>query len=88
MNKAIRTLITCLWLIPIFLSVSAFEVRAATISELTSKTASLSAKDRKEFLVSGAKKEGQMVYYGTLPVNQFAALVGERHCDERRPSQI
>lgn len=74
MNKAIRTLITCLWLIPIFSSVAALDLRAATISELTSKTASLSAKGRKEFLVSGAKKEGQMVYYGTLPVNQFAAL--------------
>jgi len=68
--------------------VSAFGVQAGSISELTSKIASLSAKDRKESLVSGAKKEGQMVYYGTLPVNQFAALVGEGHCDERRPSQI
>ncbi len=74
MNKTIRTLIVCLSFILVFLPASAFDVRAATISELTSKIAPLSAKDRKEFLVSGAKKEGQMVYYGTLPVNQFAAL--------------
>ena len=74
MHRIIKTLIMGFSFILVFLSVSAFDVRATTISELTSKVAPLSAKDRKELLVSGAKKEGQMVYYGTLPVNQFAAL--------------
>lgn len=48
--------------------------RAANISELTSVLASLGAGEREALLVTGAKKEGQMVFYGTIPVNQFAVL--------------
>ncbi len=51
-----------------------WNLRAATMAEVISKIGSLSAKQAEETLAAGAKQEGQMVYYGTLPVNQFAVL--------------
>lgn len=74
MKKGAGTWIVCLSLFLTLPSVSARNARSATLSEVASKAASLSGKQRADFLMSGAKKEGQMVYYGTLPVNQFAAL--------------
>ncbi len=73
-GKGIGAWITCLSLLLVFPFGSTRKAMPATLAEVTSKAASLSGKERAEFLVSGAKKEGQMVYYGTLPVNQFAAL--------------
>lgn len=44
------------------------------MTELASAISSLSATEREALLVKGAREEGQVVYYGTLPVNQFTAL--------------
>ncbi len=74
MNQPVEKFTAYFLSIFILLSVASRDPRAATIAEVTSKIASLSPRDGKEILINGAKKEGQMVYYGTLPVNQFAAL--------------
>ena len=50
------------------------EGRAESLPDLVAKVGSLGAAERESLLIKGAKKEGQMVYYGTLPVNQFAVL--------------
>ena len=47
---------------------------AASVPDLVAKIGSLGAAERESLLINGAREERQMVYYGTLPVNQFAAL--------------
>jgi iron(III) transport system substrate-binding protein len=49
-------------------------VHSATIAEVTSKVSSLNAQDKREFLVKGAQREGELVYYGTILVNEFTEL--------------
>jgi iron(III) transport system substrate-binding protein len=48
--------------------------RAATVEEVTAQISSLGAAEREAFLAKGAREEGQMLFYSTLPVNQFAVL--------------
>jgi iron(III) transport system substrate-binding protein len=48
--------------------------RAVSTEEVTAQISSLGAADRESLLVKGAKEEGQMLFYSTLPVNQFAVL--------------
>jgi len=49
-------------------------VYGATIAEVTAKIASLKPQDRLNYLLKGAQAEGELVYYGTLPINQFLPL--------------
>jgi iron(III) transport system substrate-binding protein len=49
-------------------------IDAATIAEVTAKVGTLSAQEKRNFLVSGAQKEGELVYYGTILVNEFTEL--------------
>ncbi len=48
--------------------------RAATVEEVTAQIATLGTTEREAFLAKGAKEEGQILFYSTLPVNQFAVL--------------
>jgi iron(III) transport system substrate-binding protein len=47
---------------------------AATIAEVTAKVSSLKSQDKENFLVQGSQKEGELVYYGTILVNEFTEL--------------
>jgi iron(III) transport system substrate-binding protein len=47
---------------------------AATVAEVTSKVSALNAREKRDFLVNGAQKEGELVYYGTILVNEFTEL--------------
>src|SRR5687768_16996336 len=47
---------------------------AATMSEVTAKVSTLNPQDKQSFLVKGAQKEGELVYYGTILVNEFSEL--------------
>lgn len=49
-------------------------INAATIADVTSKVQSLNAQEKRDFLVKGAQKEGELVYYGTILVNEFTEL--------------
>jgi len=48
--------------------------RAATVAEVTAKIKSLKQQEKIDYLVKGAQAEGEMVYYGTLPIDEFLPL--------------
>ena len=47
---------------------------AATIAEVAAKIRSLKPQERTSYLLKGAQAEGELVYYGTLPVDEFLPL--------------
>ena len=47
---------------------------AATISDVTAKLNGLNPQQRRDVLVKGTRSEGELVFYGTILVNEFAAL--------------
>src|SRR5215471_1282940 len=49
-------------------------LQAATVAEVTAKIKSLKQQDKIDYLVKGAQAEGEMVYYGTLPIDEFLPL--------------
>lgn len=49
-------------------------LHAATLAEVISKTQSLKPQERLNFLMNGARGEGEFVFYGTLPINEFTPL--------------
>jgi iron(III) transport system substrate-binding protein len=46
----------------------------ATIAELAAKIKSLKQKEKLDYLAKGAQAEGELVYYGTLPIDEFLPL--------------
>ena len=61
----------CRCLISIF---AAGGIEVTTIADVTTKVHSLNAQEKRDFLVKGAQKEGELVYYGTILVNEFSEL--------------
>lgn len=63
-----------------FLSLFSFCVVApvsgysATVAEVAAKIKSLKQQERTSFLLRGARAEEELVYYGTLPINEFLPL--------------
>ena len=49
-------------------------VRAATVAEVAAKVKSLKTQDRIAYLLKGAQAEGELAYYGTLPIDEFLPL--------------
>ena len=49
-------------------------LRAATIGEVAAKIKPLTPQERLNYLVKGARGEGELVYYGTLPIDEFLPL--------------
>ena len=47
---------------------------AATIGEIADKIKSFKPQERINYLLKGAQAEGEMVYYGTLPIDEFLPL--------------
>jgi iron(III) transport system substrate-binding protein len=73
-REAIRAILFCAlcqWSVAISVVAG---IDAATIAEVTSKVHSLNVQDKRDFLVKGAQKEGELVYYGTILVNEFTEL--------------
>ena len=46
----------------------------ATLAEVISKVRTLKPQERLDFLIRGARAEGEFVFYGTLPINEFTPL--------------
>lgn len=46
----------------------------ATMAEVAQKIKSLKPQDKIHHLLKGAQAEGELVYYGTLPINEFLPL--------------
>ena len=49
-------------------------VFAATVAEVITKAKSLKPQERMSYLLKGAQAEGELVYYGTLPIDEFVPL--------------
>ncbi len=47
---------------------------AATIAEVAAKIKPMSRQEKIRYLLKGAQAEGELVYYGTLPINEFLPL--------------
>src|SRR5262245_8999303 len=45
-----------------------------TVAEVAEKVKSLKQKEKLDYLVKGAQAEGELVYYGTLPIDEFLPL--------------
>jgi iron(III) transport system substrate-binding protein len=56
------------------LLITAPGVRGATLAEVTSKIGGLNPQEKREALIKGAQQEAELVYYGTLLVNEFTVL--------------
>ena len=56
------------------LTIALAPVQGATIAEVTAKIKSLKQQDRLNYLLKGAQAEGELVYYGTLPIDEFLPL--------------
>ena len=54
----------------------AFQVsaEAATLAEVAAKIQPMSQQQKNAYLLKGAQAEGEMVYYGTLPIDEFLPL--------------
>jgi iron(III) transport system substrate-binding protein len=46
----------------------------ATVAEVVEKVKSLKQKEKLDYLAKGAQTEGELVYYGTLPIDEFLPL--------------
>ena len=46
----------------------------ATVAEVVEKAKSLKQKEKLDYLAKGAQAEGELVYYGTLPIDEFLPL--------------
>jgi iron(III) transport system substrate-binding protein len=49
-------------------------VSGASISEITAKIKPLKQQEKINYLIKGAQAEGELVYYGTLPIDEFLPL--------------
>jgi iron(III) transport system substrate-binding protein len=49
-------------------------LRAATIAGVAAKIKPLTPQERLNYLVKGARAEGELTYYGTLPIDEFLPL--------------
>jgi iron(III) transport system substrate-binding protein len=68
-----RSILAALLFIGAVLSQS-LTAHAATIAEVAEKIKSLKHPDKIRYLLKGAQAEGEMVYYGTLPIDEFLPL--------------
>lgn len=57
-----------------FLAVASAPVFGATMAEVAAKIKSLKPQERINYLLKGAQAEGELVYYGTLPIDEFSPL--------------
>lgn len=56
------------------LAVASAPLQGATVAEVAAKVKSLKPQERLNYLLKGAQAEGELVYYGTLPVDEFLPL--------------
>ena len=71
MRKTVRRLIFfALWISLL----QGAPVGAVTTEEVAAKIKLLNSQERLNYLVQGARREGELVYYGTLPIDEFLPL--------------
>jgi hypothetical protein len=74
MRRTIKVILACFALhVCLFILVST-AARGATVAEVAEKVKSLKQKEKLDYLAKGAHAEGELVYYGTLPIDEFLPL--------------
>ena len=74
MDRAVK--ITSTWFVSlvVFCVVAWVPANGATIAEVSAKIKSLKQQEKLNYLLKGARAEGELVYYGTLPIDEFLPL--------------
>jgi len=57
-----------------FLMIASAPLYGGTIAEVSAKIKTLKPQERLNYLLKGAQAEGELVYYGTLPIDEFLPL--------------
>lgn len=72
----VRELRTALagFFVGLFLVCAGVAAHAATAADVAAKVSSLAGAAKREVLVKGAQREGELVYYGTILINEFTEL--------------
>jgi hypothetical protein len=73
MRLTVKSIFECFVVLVCFVSLAS-SVCAATITEVAAKVKSLKQQDRLNYLLKGAQAEGELAYYGTLPIDEFLPL--------------
>ena len=74
MRRKGKVLARCFITLVGFLTISSVSLHGATIAEVSAKIKTLKASERLNYLLKGAQAEGELVYYGTLPIDEFLPL--------------
>jgi iron(III) transport system substrate-binding protein len=74
MSRIVKFIRGCFAFLVFFLTVVSPSVFAASIAEVAAKVKSLKPQDKLNYLFKGAQAEGELVYYGTLPIDEFLPL--------------
>jgi iron(III) transport system substrate-binding protein len=74
MHRSIRITSVSFAPLVVFCILVSNPVSGATISEVAAKINPLKQQEKISYLLKGAQAEGELVYYGTLPINEFLPL--------------
>lgn len=74
MRQTVKVVLACLALQGCLFMLAADAVCAATIAEIAAKVKSLKQQEKLDYLARGARAEGELVYYGTIPIDEFLPL--------------
>ena len=74
MRQAVKVILACLALQVCLFTLASDTVCAATIAEIAAKIKPLKQQEKLDYLARGARAEGELVYYGTIPIDEFLPL--------------
>ena len=69
----IKSCFSVMTLLSVMMIVAA-TLHAATMAKVTAQLATLNAQQKRDFLVKGAQAERELMFYGTILVDEFTAL--------------
>jgi hypothetical protein len=74
MRRTVIVAIACCALHVCLCIIASTAASGATVAEVVEKVKSLKQKEKLDYLAKGAQAEGELVYYGTLPIDEFRPL--------------
>src|SRR6516165_4820665 len=74
MVQTVKIILGCFTAQVCFFILGAAPAHAATIADVAAKIKSLKEQEKLDYLAKGARDEGELIYYGTLPIDEFLPL--------------
>jgi iron(III) transport system substrate-binding protein len=74
MRLTVKVILACLATQVCFFMLALVPLHGTTIAEVAAKIKSLKQQEKLDYLFKGAQAEGELVYYGTLPIDEFLPL--------------